>query len=167
MKYDEQGDNYLIRAELQETKDEGKAQMVTGLGRDSESVGGKTGVLRIQMFGHTSNVPKGAHGIMLVLNGNMDQAVMLGLEHPDHRPTGLESGDDKSYDSRGQFRHYKSDQVHMQVKKLVIDVEGAVIINSNDINLGGTGGKPVAVEGTITSDGARCVSNLATRVKAV
>lgn len=42
-----------------------------------------------------------------------------------------------------------------------------VIIKSDDINLGGEGGKPVAIEGTKTSDGATLVSSFSTKVKAI
>lgn len=160
-------DYQLIRAELLETKDDGETQRVIAQGRDSERLGGQTGVLRIQMFGESSHAPAGAHGIVLVIGGNMDQAVLLGLEHPDHRPQNLGAGDKVIYDAHGQKMHFKNGEAVMTVTKLVINCTGQVIINSSDINLGGTGGKPVAVQGTVDSAGHTLVSNFATKVKAV
>ena len=162
----ETSDNQLFRVEVEKTKDGGKAQTANLLGRDGEKLGGEQGVLRIQAHGISSHAPKGSHGVVLVIGGNSDQALLLGLEHPDHRPTELAEGDTKIYDAFGQSFHFKNGEAVMNVTKLTI-IADTVVIESPDINLGGMGGKPVAVQGTKDSAGHTLVSDFATTVKAV
>lgn len=57
--------------------------------------------VRSQHFGLTSVPPAGAEGLILALGGGLDRAWALGVEHPQHRPTGLTSGASTFYDANG------------------------------------------------------------------
>lgn len=162
----ETSDNQLFRVEVEQTRDDGKAQTANLLGRDGEKLGGQQGVMRIQAHGLSGHAPKGSHGLVLVIGGNSDQALLMGLEHPDHRPTGLGEGDTKIYDAHGQSFHFKNGEAVLHVTKLTI-IADTVVVESPDINLGGEGGVPVAIQGTQDSAGHTLVSNFATRVKAI
>jgi len=163
----------LIRAELSDTDDSGEFQTGKALGLAGEEL---DAVLRMQPHGFSSHPPKGSVAMLLSLGASRERAVLLGAEHPDHRPRGLPAGATALYDASGNIiklvggggietsaagRPYM-----LKVGTLTIEAD-SVVIKSSDINLGGTGGKPVAVEGTVCSDGATLVGNFATTVKAV
>lgn len=161
----ETSNNQLFRVELESTKDDGKAQTNNLLGRDGEKLGGEQGVLRVQAFGLSGHVPKGAHGIVLTIGGNSDQAVLLGMEHPDHRPTGLAEGCVKLYDAFGQFIHLEDGKCTISAGGCTIVMHGGKIILTGDIYLGNAGAsRAVSAIGTIDSAGHSETSNLLTKV---
>lgn len=154
----------LRRGTLEEVDDSGSLQMLKMRGLASDK---PRRVTRLQSFGLTSNPPAGANAVLLALGGRSDRLLALGLEHKDHRPTGIPGGGTALYDASGQIIKMTGDEkTVIEVGTLTI-IADQVVIESGDINLGGLGGKPVAVEGTITSDGAVCASNFAASVKAV
>jgi phage gp45-like len=160
-------DNLIVRARTTKTKDGETQQTVEAEGRANEQIGGpKHGAPRQQGYPLTSHLPNGSIGLMLMPGGDPSQAVMIFGEHPDHRPKDLGEGEWKLYDKWGKHLHATENGWTMTVGKLTI-VADTVVIQSADINLGGLGGKPVAVEGTIDSAGHPLVSNFCTTVKAV
>lgn len=158
-------DTYLVRAELISTDDSGKTQVLKARGRDGEEYGGKTGVLRVQSFGHSAHVPKGAHGLILVIGGNPDMAVLLGFEHPDHRPTNLAEGEHKLYDAFGQF-------IHFEDGTLTINAGGCQLVMTNGeiqligvVKLGSaSASRPVSAQGTVDTGGFADTSNPLSKV---
>ncbi|HQF31659.1 MAG TPA: phage baseplate assembly protein [Hyphomicrobiales bacterium] len=89
----------LRRATLEALADDGAHQLVDLRGL----VGDKPrGVHRIQSFGLSAVPPAGAHGIIADLGGRSDRAVLLGLEHADHRPRQTPPGGTVLYDAHGK-----------------------------------------------------------------
>lgn len=160
-------DNLIVRAKTTKTKDGETQQTVEAEGRANEQIGGpKHGAPRQQGYPMSSHLPNGSIGLMLMPGGDPSQAVMIFGEHPDHRPKDLAEGEWKLYDIWNQFLKSGASGWDLEVKVLRIKAD-TVIIESGDINLGGLGGKPVAVEGTLDSAGHPLVSNFCSTVKAV
>lgn len=90
----------IRRAELVETKDEGELQEITAHGYADETF---SGAHRVQPFGFSSHVPKGAHGLALVVNGRTDQTAFIGMEHPEYRPKNQPEGSSRQYDKDGSY----------------------------------------------------------------
>ncbi|MFZ4807463.1 MAG: phage baseplate assembly protein domain-containing protein [Hyphomicrobiaceae bacterium] len=90
----------IRRVELLETDDAGELQLVTVRGYADEVL---KGAHRVQMFGETSHAPAGAHGLALLVNGRPDQSIVLGLEHPTHRPKGIGAGERVLYNAHGDI----------------------------------------------------------------
>lgn len=158
-------DYQLIRVRITRTDDGGEYQKVWATGRDGEVLGGQTGLLRAQYFGSSEHVPKDAHGLALVIGGNLDQAVLLGFEHPDHRPTGLAEGDKKIYDAFGQFMHFEDGKCTISAGGCEIVMEGGICtIKAGRINLGDGASRPVSAQGTVDSAGHVETSNFLTKV---
>lgn len=157
--------NQLVRAKINRIDDSGKLQQAEATGRAREKFGGQRLILRLQPHGLSAVPPEGAHAYILTLNGNPSQALMLGGEHDSIRPKDQAPGDTQLY-GHGQFLKFEDGVATMHCDQLIIEAD-QVIIQSADINLGGLGGKPVAVEGTIDSAGDKLVSAFCTTVKAV
>jgi phage gp45-like len=90
----------IRRVELVETDDSGELQRVTVRGYADEVI--KLGH-RVQTFGDTGHAPPGAHGLALLVNGRPDQSVLLGLEHPEHRPRNVARGERVLYNAHGDI----------------------------------------------------------------
>lgn len=160
-------DNQTVRVKLIATKDGDKQQKVEAEGREGEQLGGgKHGMHRAQGYPLSSHLPAGSIGLVLMMGGNPDQSVMIGGEHPEHRPTGLAEGEWKLHDIWGKSLHATENGWVLQVGPLTIQAT-QLIIECDDINLGGLGGKRVAVEGTMDSRGDTLVSGFAATVKAI
>jgi phage gp45-like len=86
------------RVELIETDDSGEMQRTTVRGYADEVI--KLGH-RVQPFGDSGHAPPGAHGLALLVNGRPDQSVLLGLEHPQHRPRNTAVGERVLYNAHG------------------------------------------------------------------
>lgn len=158
-------DYQLIRVRITKTDDSGDYQKVWAEGRDGEVLGGKTGLMRAQYFGSTEHVPVGAHGLALVIGGNMDQAVLMGLEHPTHRPTGLSEGDKKIYDAFGQYMHFEDGKLTINAGGCQIVMTGGEIQLIGTVRLGSAGAsRPVSAQGTVDSLGGVDTSNELTKV---
>lgn len=106
------------RVELVEVDDSGPLQRVTVLGYADEVI---KGAHRVQLFGETSHPPVGSHGLALLVNGRPDQSVILGLEHPDHRPRNLPRGERALYNAHGDviFLYKEKIKVVTQTFELV------------------------------------------------
>lgn len=79
----------LFRFEVTGTSDDGDQQLLAGRGLPGEEF---VKVTRVQPFGFSGNVPDGAHGIGVAVNGRRDEVAVLGLEAPGHRPRNLPKG---------------------------------------------------------------------------
>lgn len=158
------GRNQLRRVEVLEIDDSGGQQVaiVQGLAGEVMKL-----AYRGQYFGATGVPPVGSDGFAMLVAGRPDQAVFIGIEHPDHRYRNLKPGEKAIYDAHGQVIKL------LQGKKTVVEVgelriiADKVIVESSDINLGGEGGVPVAKQGTLDTAGHACVSNLSTTTKVI
>lgn len=159
-------DNMLVRLKVDKTDDSKEQQTVETTGRSEEKIGGpKHGLHRAQPYGFSSHLPKGAIALVLMMEGNPDQAILIGGEHPEHRPKDLGEGEWKLYDQWGKSLHATEDGWVMKVGVLTIEAD-TVVIKSGDIRLGGEdASRPVAAEGTVDSSGDTLVSNFLTCVK--
>lgn len=89
----------MRRVEVVEVDDSGPIQKVTVMGLADEYY---ELPLRGQPHGLTT-VPKvGAVGYLMLANGRPDQAFLMGLEHPDDRPTDRQPGESTLYASAEQ-----------------------------------------------------------------
>lgn len=111
-------------------------------------------------YGFTFHPHSGSEIVALALKGNRDHVIVLPAANRQFRMTGLAEGELAVHDDQGQVVHFKRDQI-------LLKSPTKVVVDCPDVNLGGDGGKPVAVEGTLDSAGHPLVSNFATKVKAV
>ena len=100
----------LDRVEVRETDDSGTQQLVRALGLAEEEF---RRTLRASPHGFSSHAPAGSEGLVLSGGGRRDRAVILGLEHKDHRPRGLAQGEAILYDDQGQVVFVKRDGIRI------------------------------------------------------
>lgn len=125
--------NAASRVILNKTDDGGTQQLV-----DYDGVAGEqhTGVLRVQYFGFAGHAPAGSEGVMLTL-GNRDMPVVLGAEHPDHKPKDIPEGAAKFYDASGTYV-YLDNQGNVFVKgakSLTIEMGENVTLNCQNMTI--------------------------------
>lgn len=94
------GAGQLLRVLLQAVDDSGPQQLVKVTGLAGQTLGE---AVRAQHFGFSSNPPAGGEGLATLIGGGMDRAHVLGLEHPQYRPTNLPSGGVIVYDYEGNL----------------------------------------------------------------
>ncbi|MDX2265451.1 MAG: phage baseplate assembly protein V [Hyphomicrobiales bacterium] len=154
----------ISRGEVIEVNDGGGMQLMSVRGYADEVI---KMAHRVQPFGFTSNPPLGSHGVVMSAGGRRDQAFIIGIENEAARQKGLKPGEQAIYDGEGQFlKMLNGRKTVISVGELTI-VADKVVVESGDINLGGLGGKPVAVQGTVDSAGHQLVSAFCSTVKAV
>lgn len=107
------GRNVMRRVEVIDVDDSGPIQMVRVMGLADEIF---ELPLRGQPHGMTSVPPKGAIGYVMMAGGRPDQAFLMGLEHPEQRPNGRDSGEAIMYATPGQ--------------RIDLDRDGNVLIKS-------------------------------------
>ena len=104
----------LVRVTLTGVDDSGPQQLVSAVGIGGQPIGE---AVRLQHFGVSGNPPIGAEGVMLISGGRFDRPHLLGLEHPDHRPTNSPSGTKVLYDDQGNcIRAYGKDGIQVEAK---------------------------------------------------
>lgn len=148
------GRTSLRRAELVDVDDSGEHQIATALGYDDERF---SRIHRVQAFGLSANPPAGAHGLVGLVNGRLDQAVLLGIEHQQYRPRNVPPGATKLYDQDGTFVYldaagnlYAETRKQAQVKAgETAIVEAPAIQLKGNVTITGT----LTVGGDVTVDG--------------
>lgn len=166
--------NALRRVELDYIKDDEGIQRAIVKGYADETI---KLAQRGQYFGLSSNPPPGSVGYASLVGGRPDQAMLMGVEHPAHRPTSQQPGDTVLYDANGQFlKLVKGKKLEMETGDQTVKGGKAVwefdelVIKANKIvldatcHVGGPGGKPCSLEGTIDTCGCADVTNLASKV---
>ena len=101
-------DNMIVRVQSIKVYDDQEQQRFEADGRHGERFGGTSGknaVPRVQGYGMTSYPPKGSQGVTLNLNGNPENAMLIGMEHPKYRPKNLKEGEFKLYEKWGGYDH--------------------------------------------------------------
>lgn len=90
-----------LRATLDSVDDSGPQQLLRLKGiEDGHTI---DEVVRNQHFGLSSVPPQGAEGLIKTIGGRIDRTQAIGMEHPDHRPTGYNPGDTVLYDGNGNI----------------------------------------------------------------
>ena len=139
----------LRRVSVTKVDDSGQAnsnanqQLVDATGYDSDA---PRQMVRIQSHGFSSNPPEGSEGLALALGGRSDRLHVLGLEHSDHRPKNLPSGETALYNAGSVMMQTKGDDLNlsangthtMTVKSLVVKCGGVTVtIDGNGIAIMG------------------------------
>ncbi|ACL57416.1 phage baseplate assembly protein domain-containing protein [Methylobacterium nodulans] len=157
----------LFRVEHVETDDKGDLQTTTLLGPAGEEL---KRVHRLQPFGFHSSVPKGAHGLGVQFGGGPEGGrrlnMVLGLEHPDHRPKNREVGSTALYDANGSIVSLVQQNIRVVHSKAVHIVAPEIVLEGT-VYLGGkSGAKLVHRKDDLDSDGDIAVGS-ASKVYAV
>jgi len=128
----------LRRVELREIDDSGEHQLATGLGYDDERF---SRVHRIQAFGLSGVPPAGAHGLVGMVNGRLDQAVLLGIEDPGSRPRGLGGGEAVLYNQHGDVIFMYKRKIKMKTETVELEATTFKITSNIEItgNISQTG----------------------------
>lgn len=90
-------------------------------------------------YGFTAVAKAGAEALVGYLGGDSDKAVVISVGDRRYRLTGLAEGEVALYDDQGQKVVLYRDRIEVESDKIVM--------NSSDVNLGGTGGAGVARNG--------------------
>lgn len=119
------GPGHNLRTILQSVDDSGPQQLVKVTGIAGQTIGE---AVRSQHFGFSSNPPANAEGLALLIGGGMDRAHILGLEHPQYRPTGLLSGESYLYDQWNNHMALRQFEMKlMHASKLTLTVGGCTL----------------------------------------
>lgn len=81
-------------------EEKGGQQFVSGRGMYGD---GYTRIHRPEPHGFISSPPAGSKGLLLPSPNNPDFAVVLGVEHPGHRPADIPGGGSALYDASGNI----------------------------------------------------------------
>lgn len=93
-------------------------------------------VERFQNYGFTSHPKAGAEAITLSVGGHRSHSVAIAVDDRRYRLKGLASGEVAIYDDLGQKIVLHRDHILVQSPKVIVD--------SEDIHLGGEGGNRIA-----------------------
>lgn len=128
----------IRRVSLVKMDDSGTQQKATLSGLASEEM---KDIVRVQPFGLTSHPPAGAEGVLVAMGGRSDRAMVLGVEHKDHRPKDSPAGTSVLYDDKGNVIFMKGDKgIRMKAKKDHIVLEP--VENDKNVYLGGDPDNP-------------------------
>lgn len=121
-------------------------------------------VERFQNYGFTSVPHEGAEAVVVCVGGLRSHGIVIATEDRRYRLKGLEGGEVALYDDQGQMVKLARDGIYIETdQKVTVNADAvevnaeSVVVSSDDINLGGSGGAKVArigdsvVGGVITS----------------
>jgi phage baseplate assembly protein V len=137
------GQTMIRRVRLKELTDSGTLQTMRLSGLKGEEL---DQVPRIQPFGLSTNPPVGSEGLLLALGGRSDRGVVLGVESPDHRPTGREPGSTILYDANGNVVSIVQAELRVRHATQIVLQVGGVTLTLSSAGLAISGG-------TVTHDG--------------
>ena len=109
--------NFVTRFLLENVDDSKKLQEVKGTLFADEV---KEALEHVQNFGFSSNCPSGGEGLGISVNGNRDHTVIILIDHRDHRPKDLKSGESIQYNAFGDFIKIQDDGT-IKIKCVVLD----------------------------------------------
>lgn len=116
-------------------KEEKGQQFLSGRGLFND---GYSEIRRLEPHGFYSSPIAKSQGLLIAPNGNMDEAYLIGVDHPEKRPSGLPPGSAALYDANGNI-------IKLVGNGLVIDMQ------SNTITL--TAGAWTITAPTVTING--------------
>lgn len=136
-------------------EEKGGQQFVSGRGLYGD---GFTRIHRVEPHGFASSPPKGSKG--LIVSTDPDNAYVLGLEHPGHRPNDLPAGASAIYDAAGNIIKllggdgavfdFASRTATLKAGNWTINAESGVTINSPTVTINGN----VQLNGNLTASGS-------------
>lgn len=137
---------YLTRFELDESEEPGDGFLyVGGRGRVGES---RPRTLFAQHYGFASRPPAGSVGVKLAMGNQQSMPIILGVEHPGHRPQ-LGPGQSALYDQYGNIIRLKQDGVDMDFQNRSIALTGGDWTINGPVTINGN----LHVDGDITNTG--------------
>jgi phage gp45-like len=174
----------VARGRVKVTDDTGAAQLAQvdfGPTSSAGSLSLQDNVPVISLFGHTSNPPADSDVIAISLGGDRNKTVAIGHSHQTSRLKNLGVGDSALYDVRGAYVWFKPTGLVIDAAGGNVTIQNAgnisitasgnvtvtaqhVIVNSSDVELGATGGQPVARVGDTVSGGV--ITSGSSKVKA-
>lgn len=102
------------------------------------------GVERFQEYGFTSHPHPDAEAIVACPGGLRSHAVVIAVEDRRYRLTGLRQGEVALYDDLGNVVLLGRDGIAVTGIEKVTVTAPVVLVDSEDVQLGGAGGQPVA-----------------------
>jgi phage baseplate assembly protein V len=95
-------------------------------------------VARVQQFGHSSRPPKGSTCVVLCMSGSRTYPLVIAVDDPASRPTGLDEGESILYNAFGDYAKLDKDgnfRVHASTKVYIDSPEaeftGNVTVDKN------------------------------------
>ena len=150
----------LVRFRIDSFRSVGGQQLVTGRTQRGE---GLKDIPRPEPHGFASNPPQGAVGVALALGPDRSQMVVMGVEHPDQREGITGAGHQAIYDGHGNVVSLVQSDLRI-VGTNRVTIVGPKIVLDGEVHLGGEGGKPIGIKGTLDDAGDALDANLATKV---
>ena len=129
-------------------KEERGQQFLSGRGLYND---GYTEVRRIEPHGFYSSPPAKSQGLLIAPNGDMDEAYLIGVDHPGKRPSGLPPGSSALYDANGNIIKLVGDGLVVDMQANAITVtSGAWTITAPTLTINGN----VQVNGNLSATGS-------------
>jgi len=130
------------------------------------------GIERFQNYGLTSVPFPDAEAVMVSVGGLRSHGIVVAVEDRRYRLVGLAAGEVALYDDQGQVAHLTRDGILISSPLKVsihsdaeVDVTAPkVVITSDDVELGATGGQAVARVGDTVDLGAGTISSGSAKV---
>jgi phage gp45-like len=154
---------YLTRFELDEDEERDDGYLyASGRGRAGHA---PKHILQPQQFGLSSRPPPGSIGMQLALGGDHSTSLLIGAEHPSHRPK-MGGGHTVLYDAYGQAISIVETMIRFVANEKIVLVAPMIVLESADIRLGGEdAARPASAQGTLDSAGHAEQANFATTVR--
>jgi phage gp45-like len=147
---------YLTRFELDEDEERDDGYLyASGRGRAGHA---PKHILQPQSFGTASRPPKGSVGMQLALGGDHSTSLLIGTEHPDHRPK-LPAGGSAIYDQWGGILKWVEEGLVVDTKNrtAVLSAKGWTIKATEGFAIEAPSGVTivgdVAIQGSMTITG--------------
>lgn len=106
----------------------------------------RDGVARMQNFGQTSNPLPGAQGLFACVAGSRDNARLIAVDDPRHRPKGLKPGETATYNAHGvTFRFMEDGRALLECDTFVVAAH-EILLDAPETTCTGT----FTVEGLFT-----------------
>ncbi|MER8427830.1 phage baseplate assembly protein [Mesorhizobium sp. M0195] len=131
---------HLTRFEIDSSRFDNGQLLISGRGLAGETF---KDLLYVQPHGAASRPPKGAIGVAMVMPGRRTQAMLMGIEHAQHRPD-LPDGAAALYDASGNIIKLFAGGVTMDFGSRTITLTGGTWNVKGDLN----------VDGNITATGS-------------
>lgn len=110
-------------------------------------------VERFQNYGFTAHPRSGAEAIVVRVGGTASHGIVIAVDDRRYRLRSLKEGEVAIYDDRGQIVHLKRDGILITSPDRVRVEAPRVDVIADSVNLGGTGGAPVARVGDSVAGG--------------
>lgn len=150
----------LRRAQLTSIDTSGAQHLATLKGLPGEAL---VNIPRVKDFGFSSMPPAGSTALIAALGGRSDRAMVLGIDHPSFGPRDQQPGYTTLYDAYGNAVSLVQSNLRI-VGSAKVTISAPLIVLDGVVHLGGEGGVPAAMQGTVDTAGNADVGNLATRV---